>query len=455
MKSIYTNTLLFLLCLAGFSAAAQTEYGDGSLRVTGYRYNSWNDVSSTWQNGDSIKYSYNAQGKEVMRVAFDGSSAWSPSYVGLKAYDLNGNMVLSVDSYLTPFNYNYRMRETMVYNSSNQVEIRTQSRWFTAGGVWRYSTRNQISYTATGKTNIRLSEKFRTGSNTWRNDTRVTYSYNGSDLASSYLYERWDTVSNIWGNLTRGTYTYDGNGNKTMEAFETWAGGAWQNSARNTFTYDGQGRVLTETKEIWNAGAWQNSKLITYTYGNLSIITSYLEKVWNSGVANWVNNVRNTVTIGSNGYPENQLNQTWDDVSSTWKNTYQYEYTYNTHGYLEFTHIETWNTTLLAWANIEESFYWYETNPLAGINDLKNNLSLMVFPNPTTDIVTVHLNEPATQPVSAELLDATGRVVAQLGTQMPDGQQNFAYNLSGVARGLYYLSVKAGNSTGSMPLVIE
>lgn len=457
MKRIYANTLLLLLCFTGLYTAAQTEYGDGSMRQSGFRYNSWNDVSSTWVPGDSSRYTYNSQGKLSMRQGESYvAAAWTPSYVLFSIYSATGNVLLSVDSFLTPSSYAYRSRSTYVYNVDDRMQIWTQSRWNTPLGAWGYNRRYQYSYTAAGKTNIVLSERFRSFSSSWVNDERYTYGYDGNNLTISYLAEKWDTVSNTWKNKSRADYVNDANGYRISESFQSWNGSGWDNTEKYEYTRDANGLVLTEKRSTWTAGAWVNTRLITQTYSAKGITLTYLDQVWNSGVGAWGNNSKFTQVLDGSGFPDNQTTELWDNVNSVWKSYYKYDFTFNSNGYLTFTHIDNWNTSLLTWKNVEEDFYWYEANPFAGINDeAADKLSLMVFPNPTADVVTVHSGNTLAEPMQAELLDATGRVVAQLGTQMPDGEQNYTYHLTGVAKGLYYLSVKAGNSTGSMPLLVK
>lgn len=457
MKTLYSVNTLLLSTLFSLTVIAQNEYGDGSLREIGFRYNVWNTTTSAWEPGDSSRTSYDAQGNRTLVVGESSyPTVWTQSYIFLDVY-AGGQHTLSVDSYFAVINYGYRSRETYVYNSDNRLQIRTQSRWNTPLAAWAFNNRTQYSYTGTGKTNIALNQVFQNSS--WANSTRTTYSYNGNDWASSYLTENWDSATSAWLSNTRADYTYDGSGNRTLEVYQNWNGtnGVWDNTYKFEYTYDSEGRKLSEKSYVWSGGAWTNLSLETRTYSAQGVLQLYLNQSWSNTISGWVNNYRYLNTLGTNGFPEHRAYEQWDDIGSVWENYYQYDYTYNNNGYLTFAHIERWNEGVMGWDNSEDDYYWYGANPFAGINDKPaNNLSLLVFPNPTTDVVTVHCASTQSQPMQAVLLDAGGREVAQLGTQVADGYQNYTFNLSSVTtKGLYYLSVKTGNSIGSMPLFIK
>lgn len=458
MKTLYIAASLLLLSFFSSVTYAQTEYGNGSQRIIGTRYNSWNTVTSMWVPADSGRRVYNSEGLVAQRHGEDYVvNTWTPSYLFYDVYSPSKKVLLSVDSFFNPSNYTYRSREAYVYNGSDQIQIITQSRWNTPLAAWGLTRRYQYSYTGTGRINIALTERFRSYNSSWVNDDRTTYTYDGNDYTSTYLSEKWDTTNSTWKNTSRGDYTYDGNGHRIMELYQTWNGSAWVNSSRYEYTYDSEGRELTQKYSTWSGGVWVNNQLSTRTYSAQGIQLTYLDQSWNGSLNSWVNDTRYVHTLGGNGFPNHQDYQQWDNVNSVWKNYYQYDFIYNNQGYLTFTHIESWNTTIMGWANAEDDFYWYEANPFAGITDRPaNKLSLMVFPNPTADVVTVHSSETSSQQMEAVLLDAAGREVSNLGTQMPNGEKNYTYNLNNAfAPGLYYLSVKAGNSTGSMPLIIK
>ncbi len=96
------------------------------------------------------------------------------------------------------------------------------------------------------------------------------------------------------------------------------------------------------------------------------------------------------------------------------------------------------------------------TNPTGLSADEATLGALSIAPNPTAGAANVYLSLRAAQRVSADVMDALGRVVATVPAQsLTEGAHTLPLSLAGVARGLYVVRVTTGDTTRSRRLVVE
>jgi hypothetical protein len=88
-----------------------------------------------------------------------------------------------------------------------------------------------------------------------------------------------------------------------------------------------------------------------------------------------------------------------------------------------------------------------------GIEDAAANRILGIYPNPTTGIVHVTLKNHASQ-LNLRVIDVTGRII--LSDEFSDnGVFIKDYDLSGYAKGVYYLQVFSSEGSKSQSIIIE
>ncbi len=91
-----------------------------------------------------------------------------------------------------------------------------------------------------------------------------------------------------------------------------------------------------------------------------------------------------------------------------------------------------------------------------GINENNSDLSLNVFPNPSTDMSQINYNLAAESAVVITIYDVTGKVVASesKGTQAA-GRHFSAINTANMAKGFYTVSVQTGTSRSTVKLMVN
>ncbi|MCG3165008.1 MAG: hypothetical protein POELPBGB_00768 [Bacteroidia bacterium] len=78
-------------------------------------------------------------------------------------------------------------------------------------------------------------------------------------------------------------------------------------------------------------------------------------------------------------------------------------------------------------------------------NEIAENNTLFIFPNPATDILNISLTQPVNEPLQIQVYNITGQTV--LSASAPPQQQDFKLNISSLKNGIYIL--KASSKTKS------
>lgn len=97
-----------------------------------------------------------------------------------------------------------------------------------------------------------------------------------------------------------------------------------------------------------------------------------------------------------------------------------------------------------------------EFAPVAVLLTSNNSITANVFPNPTTDLVSVSLNSKLADQGIIQIFDIAGALVWQQNIQTKDGANLFQYDVSSLAVGKYIISVKLNRDyMGNLPLIIN
>lgn len=88
-------------------------------------------------------------------------------------------------------------------------------------------------------------------------------------------------------------------------------------------------------------------------------------------------------------------------------------------------------------------------NPIAGINNsskLKTTDNLLLYPNPTADVMNVSIVLENTEYLQFELVDVTGKQIKiLLKEKVKEGKSNFSFSTSPLNSGVYFLKVSSGS----------
>jgi hypothetical protein len=92
-------------------------------------------------------------------------------------------------------------------------------------------------------------------------------------------------------------------------------------------------------------------------------------------------------------------------------------------------------------------------NVLNGINNIALNSILEIYPNPSSGIFNVIINKPVLQ-FNLQIVDITGRVIIR-DSHKNNSNFNKSYNLSDLAKGVYYLQLFSTEGNATRTLLIQ
>lgn len=162
-----------------------------------------------------------------------------------------------------------------------------------------------------------------------------------------------------------------------------------------------------------------------------------------------------TVNNSSFGYASPALKRSTSGIS----------YPYDLSGYLKMTNGWTGTTT-----SIGAYYYFYRwvvTGPnavctsdrvpvtatvttLTGISEASENNIAYVYPNPATENISISLNKSVTGKVQVNVVDLSGRLVAQ---QIYNASDKLDMNIAGLAKGTYMVRVITDNAQSVQRIV--
>ncbi len=91
-----------------------------------------------------------------------------------------------------------------------------------------------------------------------------------------------------------------------------------------------------------------------------------------------------------------------------------------------------------------------------GVNAIENYATtISVYPNPATDQITIELSPKNSATVQLQLIDITGKLIAAVDAGVIQGNYQHTMNTTGIAKGIYFLKVIAGDDVEVKKVVIQ
>lgn len=283
----------------------------------------------------------------------------------------------------------------------------------------------------------------------------------GSDRITKKYIMRW--MNSAWDTVRIVNMVYNANGKIVLDSSYTTVGNN-EPFSRTSYTYDMSGNLTEMLSLLWNiqTSMWDSSaqdiinhvssqssvtttkygisgKLMNYywdsvAYDNNGNYTYSLIKEWDTTAKKWYNSTLETRTI-VNDKPTVASFSEYDTMAKKWEKIYDGDFAYNNNGDLD-------NITVFAYFNgiklptpqaMIQVYYEHYFN--VGVDEVKNDRQVLVYPNPATDVLHVATNGNTLTAV--RLTNMTGQVVYN--AEMT-GEQ-LLIPVSGLAAGNYILSI--------------
>ncbi len=444
--------------------------------VNGFNiYNSVTTRDARWVN------TFDSRGNQLVEL-FQGYSANTFTNIKLttKTYNANNKVLSSLEQNFDAGTSGWvnSTKYEISYTGSNIADSIT-STWDAGTSAWTANTRKAYTYDANG--NETQIENFNWTSGAWQPSTKQVKTYNASNKLLTFTPQAYDQGTSTYVNYSdQLSYTYDGNGNETQKETSPWNGSAFVANQRETKSWS-NGR-LTQTSLQRFLGSWTTVLSSSLTYNDSSLVsevlTSTRQGTQGGGSAllpesksTLSYNTQNLLTRQDNFNNYNSQTAQYTPTSSevrqytasgklsrlVYSNFSQgqgmvprqeFLYEFNANDDLIATNERNqFNTANGLWNSDVRKEFVCGTSLPSGIEGI-SQIKFAMYPNPTTDIVTLELNDNVAKVAITDMLgkvifeqvEATGKTVIATG--------NFS-------TGMYLVTIESNNQKATQRLVIN
>lgn len=350
----------------------------------------------------------------------------------------------------------------LAYNSVNLISDFIILSWDSSLQDWQKNTKIHRSYSSAEKITEELYSIW--DGTDWINDERISITYDSLSRMSSVTYQYWQAESYSWINYYQLLIGYNADGTEYYEVYQVWFLGEWYPMEQYVeYKHNSFGRVDSTFSQYSNGYYWVNSDFAAYEYEQDTLLRKIEYENWND-VTGWILTSRDLYSYTTDASPSDTamiseiLTQNW---SGSWSDSYHWLYTYDGNQNILQEIYETKDTGSWLRVYIEE-YHYTLTRPTEVPTPIEKLVSLprqtklyQNYPNPfnPSTIIEYELNRPLD--VKLEVFDIAGRLVRTLVfTKQPIGRHSVSFNANGLASGVYFYRLQAGESIQVRKMVL-
>jgi len=439
------------ICQSKYERRFDTEGRD--LLVLDYKLKNW----SGNEEGYRQEFKYDDDGNQILmsyHIWNIEKKAWIPERKEEKEFDSNGNITLKVD-----YSWNYESNNWQIQrkektehelNDLGKLEYSYTDVWNFDKQAWSKWTKQLFSYNDLGLLVSESTSIWNTTSNAWDLSSKKEYSYDEYGNAILELAFNRDSRTAAWIAYEKKEYQFDSSGNETFFAMYMWNSeiNDWAGFNKYEQQFNSSGLVTVASFYAWNTATknWVNTNKFEYTFNTVGENTLSIAYNWNESKNSWVatskteqefDNSQN-ITLNAS-YTWNEQNQQWQVSQKT-----KYELSYDNDGNILINAIYNWDLASSAFTLQYKDFNYYtKTDGTASIQNTSLNKKIKIFPNPTSDFVSIiGANE-----AQLKMFDLSGNCCLVV-----DNVSSLV-NISHLTKGIYLLKIFEGNTIYTQKIV--
>jgi len=358
-------------------------------------------TGSSEGNAQSVSIPYM---HESLRLYWE-TSKWIPDVKQLHLYDAND---LNTEVYAWEWDNTQWVKASlmvMTYNAQNDPVLVLMKMWEESTGTWEDFAKIEVSYNTYGDpVEFLIKVNF---SGMWMDLMKMVYSYNAQNKVSEILTQSYDMFSTVWENTTLESYSYNTAGEIDEVIEQDWDSTGWENTNKINYLYNSNNDISESFTMFW-AGSWMHYQRATYVYDSQGNLTNLLEEIWDN--TTYVNDYQRLMTYDAQSRVVVELMQFWDN--GVWENDQQVVWTYD--------------------------------QPVGIDSKGLVVMESVVYPNPSTNRVSISLDVPVSVSLSGIVLyDVAGRIVKQQFTgDLHEGHHILSLSLENISSGNYILTLQ-------------
>lgn len=391
---------------------------DYSLRAI--RVEDWNSDLSTWEDKDSIEYTYeNELLIESVTKKYENET-WSDYRRVTYEYDANGNQTLYLSQRFENEEWVNGQRTIQEFDENSSRTLYLSQNW--TGSEWETSLFNghyqsSYEYDSEGDVTYRFTQDRDEFDTEWINDRQTFFEYDDDKNLIQFITQNLEDGN--WVNSAKTIDEFDTNNHRVRRVQEVWTNETWVNSRQFLYEYNANGMRTLYNSQRWVEAAWVNSAEFAYEFNSNNDLISYLSKFWNLEENGWDNSLYLVVEY------DNENNIAFD-VLQQWQNS--------------------------EWVNLERIFYYYDlisSTPHLNASKLVINIS----PNPAHDNMTIDLKSPASQNGNLKIYNTLGQLVHS--EKLEKGLETKTVKVNNLTAGTYSLQITVGNQQYTQLIYIK
>lgn len=433
--------------------------------------------------------------KTVLDIAFganppDKSSSYQIGYLAMKTLKqrLDSSIIEKFD--IINNRYDKDGKHVYTYDDYGNCILVIHSMWVGQIGSWLKQFKDVAVFGSNGNKTLDEHYDWDNNSNDWKGTIKEEYAFDsvGNLLTKQYgwndsigqwnepyLHQSiksfndknqlilqidswWDKVNIKWNSFKKTELSYDAKNRMISNSICYWHIGStgWNNAYKIQYTYDFKGNPLTQTDYTGTSSGWIESRKLEHTYDTNNNLIQYIFSDWNTISNSWrlsgkiekTNDAYNNL-ISELLYSMNPTNNEWDITS---KNLYTYDNTFVNTDIVQPPYYSNYYKHLLkdyyrhviinnSWNNNLRQTFYYSQNNFTGISENKLLLNAIIYPNPTSGLITViSILSPIT---NITVYDLTGNSVYTIKNNQI--QNSVQLDLSSLNNGIYFMNIQNEN----------
>lgn len=317
------------------------------------------------------------------------------------------------------------------YDSERNNIANTYYNWSEDTGSWVQTAKHESTYDASGRETSSADYDFDVSTQVWVGSWRNEYTYDSSSNLILYVSFSWSIEDNRWVPEEKLSKVFDLNGLMTEYIVYSWSGddNQWVAQFKRSQVYDPKGNRIEYVQHNWDNDDRQwipvRRESNTYDSNNNTIQASHFS--WNVVTVAWDEVSREELDFDNNSNLVHSLLLSAKDSTGQWKSKTRFDYAYDN----AFTHDEIvtpygwsgvepahmllnvvgvrWDSSTENWITSNLQDYYYSAFNSSSIPEIRLT-SIMVYPNPAVDVVTIVTGQPS-ESFRFEMLDMQGRKV--------------------------------------------
>ncbi len=431
-----------------------------SGNMTEWRQYSWDGYYNKWEPTDGEDFIFDSNDSIVQYIYYEWNSTLSYLIKNFKSdYYYDTTNCLYLEKY---YNWDYvhqiwnlMGRSLRFHDSLNQLSRLEHYSWYSSTNSWWASNQYRYQYNNNGLLSQKIEATGFTINNTWKDECRMDYVYNSaSQIDTVFNYENDSLITN-WRSLyiTVNTYNSTGTIKKSIGQIKDSLGNYYDVS-RYFYKYNASNYLTLFSSEYISAitNNWVGWWKYRMYYDINNNVTSYWDYNYDT-----TNHIWDSLQTYSADY---DLSLSSQDIVIPRHKLLFYGLMYQDEFYPlmkqsnnALKHYSSYTQDYFSGAYYQEYYYtFYYSAVDASLSNLDSRNQIKIYPNPTSSILNIEIENQNNEFGTFEIFDIQGRKFFSFNSSL---NKRIQVDVSQLKPGLYFIKYSSNQKSAIIKFVIE